>query len=79
MCHAHMLSGNFPLVLSAPHGGDQNFRSLNLDLPARTRGTSEPDFYTMELTAAIQEELGNYEIDNTNGRLNIHKAINYPE
>jgi hypothetical protein len=51
-------SGNIPVVLSVPHGGDLSIP----DVTPRATGTSEPDFHTVELAVAIQDELAKYEV-----------------
>ncbi len=44
--------GNLPIILSAPHGGDEK----PLDIDTRTSGVFDKDDFTLELTKDIVEE-----------------------
>ena len=50
--HIEYYKGNAPLILSAPHGGDEMPDNIN----TRTKGVFDKDDHTLELTQLIIKE-----------------------
>jgi len=48
-------AGNLPILLTAPHGGDQGVG----DVPLRSRGTTGTDTHTREVTEALEAQIAN--------------------